>query len=83
MVWACVFDVDLLEVHSELWISPVSLQCAGDEGRSQLVPGVVLIWNLAHLRLWILWWSWYLGRSGRGLFVHTDLVRVQSSRVIL
>ena len=30
VVWACVFDVDLLEVHSELWISPGSLQYAGE-----------------------------------------------------
>ena len=30
MVWACAVDVDLLEVHSELWISPGSLQYAGE-----------------------------------------------------
>ena len=61
MVWACVFDVDLLEVHSELWISPGSLQYAGEisagtrcgadleSGPPQIVDLVVVLVSVEYL----------------------------------
>ena len=78
-----MFDVDLLEVHSELWISPGSLRYAGDisagtrcgadleSGPPQIVD---LVDNVVVLVSWKIW----TGPSP----VHTDLVRAQSSPVI-